>query len=290
MVSASIANFQLQYKGLIAPGLYGIYGPPGSTKSSIACSFPKPLVFYDFDRGLHRARGGKLTVTDQGVAATYFDAPGLITAKYPTIPIRSLTTRYEKLDGWRKAWGELVRGFAEDCENPDIKTVVWDTATFEWKMCTECVLEELQQTKPGRKQLLQMEYGEPNSRQNTMLQAASIYRKNLVLVHHETDEYAPITMGGRAVTDDDGNPKSAPTGKKIPDGFRYTIGKCDWVFYVKVEQRAPINLNGGEPLPKVATPVAVCQKSALGLDLLGIEFEWLTYGSLERALKTLGRV
>jgi len=278
----TLDNFQLQPQNLITPGLYGLYGPPGSTKSSIACTFPKPLVFYDFDRGLHRARGVKLTVTDNGsqpsTVASYFGVSGLVIPKYPDSPVRSMTTRFAKLDGWTKAWSNFVKSFVDDCENSDIKTIVWDTATVEWKLCTDGFLEELQQ-KGERKQLLQIEYGEPNSRQNTMLQAAAIYRKNLVLVHHETDEYAPITMGGRAVTDAEGNPKSAPTGRKLPDGFRYTTGKCDWIIHTVIKQQEGL-----------AVPVSTIEKSALGLDILGTEFNWLTYGSLEQALKLMGRV
>lgn len=282
-VDPRIEHFRMQPQGLIPPGLIGLYGPPGSTKSSIAASFPKPMTYYDFDRGLHRAWGVKMQVTDQGTSVTYNGQPDLITVRYPQVPARSLTTRYVKLDGWRKAWSDFVKQFVEDCENKAIKTIVWDTATVEWSLCTDCYLEELQGTNSTRKQLQQIEYREPNSRQNSMLQAVQSYRKNLILVHHETDEYAPVTMGGRVVVDDDGNPKSAPTGRKVPDGFRYTVGKCDWVFYTKVETR---EVNG----QKQAVATAECQKSALGLDLLGQKLDWFTYASLEQALQVLGRL
>ena len=97
---ARLEHFKLKPQGLIPVGLVGLYGPPGSVKSSIAVTWPKPMVYYDFDRGLHRAWGVKLVVGENGTTATYFGESGLIEVRYPSVPARSLTTRFQKLDGW----------------------------------------------------------------------------------------------------------------------------------------------------------------------------------------------
>jgi hypothetical protein len=275
-----VSHFEAVPQGKITPGLFGFYGAPGTIKSTIAASFPKPMVYYDFERGLHRAWGVRLKVTDNGTAALYNGEPDQISVYYPTVPAKSLTKRWEKLDGWTDAWQAFTTKFTEDFENPDIKTVVWDTATMEWALCCDAFLEEIQQKTPSRKQLQIMEYREPNARQTSLMGAALIYRKNLVLLHHEADEYGHLKIGGQVQLDDDGNPKSVTTGKKIPDGFKYTVGKCDWVFHTR--------LDTGSDGKMVAR--AKCEKSALGLDLIGNDFDWLTYASLEQALGTLGRL
>lgn len=288
-------NFELHPEGLLPTGIFGIYGPPGGTKSSIALSFPKPLVYYDFERGAHRAWGMKpgtqkiaASIAGHPVDATllttemwpYNGVDDLVYVKYPEVPVRSIVQRYEKLDGWVKAWADFTSDFNNACENPEVKTIVWDTGTVEWGLCCDCFLEELQRaSSTGRKQLQQIEYGEPNRRQNGLLTAAAANKKTLVLVHHETDKYGPILMGGKPVLDDNGNPKSAPTGEKIPDGFRYTVGKCDWVLYVTLSRGD----NG-------VTAVTEVQKSALGLSLLDGQHNWFTYAYFERVLKMLGKL
>ena len=289
-VPASVRNFTMQAKGLVAPGVVGLYGESGSTKSSIAATWPKPMVVFDFEHGWHRI-WGLSQVNGQWL---YNGEPGLVDVRFPAVPAKSLTTRYEVLEGWRKAWGEFTSQFVAALEDKSIKTIVWDTATVEWGLCCDCFLEELQhmELKPGsrqRKQLQQIEYGEPNRRQRELLNTAVSYGKWLILTHHETDKYAPV-MGpdGKPVLDEENRPRSAPTGEKVPDGFRYTINACDWLFYTK-KQVVVSSQNGVKA--KTITPVTEIEKSALGIDLVGVSMEWFTYPFFEQnVLPMYGRV
>ena len=97
-----MANFELKPQGLLPPGVFSIYGPPGGTKTSVALTFPKPMVYFDFDKGVHRGWGAKLV----DGKLLYFGDPKAVELHRPTVPARSITTRQVKLEGWRKAWSD----------------------------------------------------------------------------------------------------------------------------------------------------------------------------------------
>ncbi|KKL04864.1 hypothetical protein LCGC14_2611780 [marine sediment metagenome] len=277
------AHFAMKPEGLIPPGVYVFFSEPGTVKSTMALTFPGHLKAYDFDLGMQRAHG----IRWEGEGASQKLVSILrddITIERMLIPQKSLTTRYQKLQGFQEMWTKFTNDFNGDCENPDIKSIAWDTATVEWKLLQDAYLEELQDqnvraNQTVRKQLQQIEFGEPNQRQNMMFAAAKGGDKNLILTHHEADEYVPVLFNGQPVMDDEGRPRSAPSGRKMPDGFRYTLGKADWVFNTVIKQIA------GMP-----APVTTCVKSALGLELVGTTYTWWTYGFFEKCLKTLGKV
>ena len=72
-----------------------------------------------------------------------------------------------------------------------------DSATLLWTLCHTALLEEKQKEKPGRQSLIEIEYAEANGRMQTIISLAREYDKNLVLIHHTTDKYGPITIDGR---------------------------------------------------------------------------------------------
>lgn len=258
--------------GEIDPGVVCIFGEPGTLKTSYALSWPKPLKLYDFDLGAHRGWEIKKMV-----------ANGDVVVERMEMPVKSLTTRHQKLVGFMAAWQEFLVDFTQ-CLESDIKTIVFDTSTMKWSLVRDAYLEELQQkpAKDGsiRRQLLQIEHGPPNSRMRGVLDAAKSAGKWIILVMHETDEYAPLVLNGVPILDNDGNPKSAQTGKKIPDGFKYTRGLSDWVFRTAVDL-----LPDGKP-----RPFAKMEKSAMGIDLVGLDYDWFQFDKLVNQLDTMGRL
>lgn len=243
------------------PSITTIYGEPGTIKSSLAITWPTPIAFYDFESGGHRAWGFEDMV-----------ASGDITVRTFTIPHHSMTTRYEKLSGYLGAWKAITASMEEDLQK--FATVVWDTGTVVWAIDRDAVLEEIQKETPTRKQLLQIEYGEPNRRITELFNLSRAFQTNLVITHHETDEYTQLFDPlGRPILDEQNRPVSVPTNKKIPEGFKHTVGLSDWVLHTTIAE-----VREGSAINPV--PSAVIQKSAYGLFLRRRVIDWPTYDKL----------
>ena len=263
----------------LPPGVVSFFGNPGTLKTSYGYTWPKPVRVYDFDMGAHRGwQYAKLVRSGD-----------LLVVPMP-IPAKSITTRHEKLSGFSAMWQAFTADFSTYCERKDVPTIQIDTSTMLWALVHDAYLEELQtqnirDSKPVRRQLIQIEFREPNSRMKTLLNSARSYGKHILLVHHETDEYAPIMMGGKPLLDENNQPKSAPTGRRVPDGFRYTEGLADWVFRTRVEKRP-------DPETQVVSnvPIVNIAKSALGIDLVGLDVEQFSYSKLVQMLATLERL
>lgn len=259
------------------PTVISIYGPPGSGKTSFALTWPKKIRIFDFDLG-----------ADRGWQFDELIQTGQIIHSYNPLPSRSMTEGFEKLHGFIQAWSEFTKQFTQAVQDNTVKTIILDTGTNLWKLCCDAYLEELQdqssrEGKPLRKQLIQVEYGRPNTRMKLLFDTAKSYQKDLIVVHHETEEYVPVTVGGKPLLDENGQPKSAPTGNKIPDGFKYVTGMAGWS--IKTSQRRS-EING--TLKTVV--VAKIEKSAKGLTLIGEEIIMPTYEKLEALVKILGGV
>lgn len=259
----------------LTPGVVGLYGPPGTLKSTIAAGWIGPVDFKDLEYGSSRIwkRGemlgsGHLRIEEMG------------------FPTRSVTTRHEQLEGYTAAWAEFMLKHRNACADRESRTVVEDTATRVWKLIQDGFLEEKQKeavasNKPSRKSLLQIEFGEPNSRMDSVFNEPGQHHKWLIMVMHDTDEYAPVLVGGRPVMDPDtGRPLSAPTGKKIPDGYRHTRGLCHWIFRTYLDKDRDGAL----------TPMVEIEKSAAGIDLVGKKWPWFSFNMLVERLDLLGRV
>mgnify|MGYP001600808367 CR=1 FL=1 len=247
------------------PSVTTIYGEPGTIKTSLALTWPKPIAFYDLEYGGRRAWMWQ-DMVDKGV----------VVPRSFQVPHHSLISRYEKLSGYIKVWQDFALSMEKDLSL--FPTVVWDTGTVVWALDRDAMLEELQLTSPTRRQLLQIEYGEPNRRMTELFNLAKAMSKNLVITHHETDEYINLMDPlGRAIMDERGNPVSVSTGKKIPEGFRHTVGLSDWVLRTAIT--VPRTGTNGS-----LTPTATVEKSAYGLLLRGQVIDWPTYDKLDALL------
>ncbi len=281
----------------LKPGVVSIWGPRGSMKSSQAASFPGIVKIYDFDLGIQRAWGIEDRIADSSVDI-----------KRMEMPTKSLSERWAKLDGFKQLWLDFIKDYDAACRNPDIKAILFDTNTINWQLIRDGYLEEKQNEQvanwlakgnsPGtyppdlRKQILQIEYGEPNQRMRILFHMASSAGKWLVLVHHETAEYVPLMMAGQPVIDQDTmQPKSVPTGKMVSDGWKYTEAACDWIFHTGLNMQ-PRDGGGMQVIP-----YAEVEKSALGIDLVGFkinldvgEVEHTMFEKLEMYLRSIGRI
>ena len=273
----------------LKPGVVSIWGPRGSMKSSQGSSWPGVVKVFDFDLGIQRAWDIEKRINE-----------GIVDITRMEMPTKDLATRWAKLEGFTELWLEFIKEYSLACKNPDVKTIMFDTNTINWSLIRDGYLEELQnnhiaQGKPSkdqRRQLIQIEYGEPNQRMRTLFHMASSAGKWLVLIHHETDEYVPLMMAGQPVIDPDTmQPKRVSTGKQIADGWKYTEAACDWIF------KTGIDMQDREGGGKMVVPYAEIEKSALGIDVVGVrlnldvgEVKDTMFEKLEQYLKVIGRI
>lgn len=247
------------------PSIWTIFGQKYTAKSSIALTFPKKIAYYDLEMGAIRAWGWKELV-DRGD----------VLPRSGNIPTRSLIRRYEMLHGYQAAWKAFVDQLDEDLQNESVKTVVIDTGSKLRALIRDAFLEYRQGERPGKKTLDQIEYAEPNRRTEDVMEAPRVAGKHLVVVYHETDEYAPVIgPDGQVVRDENNSVKREQTGKKIPNGYTHAEDASDWIFRT--------HLNDDR------MPTANLLKSPYGLDLVDQEFKWLTYEKVVGMLKMRGR-
>lgn len=244
------------------PSITTITGEPGTIKSSLAITWPGPIAFYDLEGGGRRA----CMEIEDGTLKSYTNlvTDGSIIERTFPLPTKSITERWAPLTGYSEVWKSIIRQLEKDFA--EFPTIVLDTGTIMWALDRDAYLQELQVNNSGRKQLLQIEYGEPNRRISGIYNLARGFQKNLVVVHHETDEYMQVMDPMGKPVMNDGTPMSVTTGKKVPDGFKHTINLSDWVLHTELRDN---------------TPWMTVEKSGYGLQMRGKEIEWPTFDKLD---------
>jgi len=176
-----------------------------------------------FDRAIYRYQkdfdDGRIIYEDYPMPMTFgkFDPSKLSITPSPIIV------------GMKELFYKWAAKYIEHLQDPNIATIVIDTATLLHSINADCYLQELQEKqmpllpnglgKDGKKlreQLIQIEYREPNNRMRGILYNAKSSRKHLVLVHHARDEYGLVKQR-------DGGVANGPTGKRERAGFT-TLG------------------------------------------------------------------
>ena len=201
-----------------------LFGPSGSGKSTQACGWPGPVTYFDLEYGLSRVwgikqDGGQWWYGDKEISRFFYE----LTPQF-------ISSKDQKVQGCLETWLQFTQDFDRACKKRQ-GTIIIDTATIIWKMCCDAYLQQLQSIKP-RERLIEIEYGEPNRRMGLIFDTARMYGVNLVLIQHERDEYIPLIEPISGLPQmDNGRPITVTTGKKLPDGYKYTIAKSDWVLY-----------------------------------------------------------
>jgi hypothetical protein len=249
--------------------LLSIEGDEATGKTTLAYSAPLPIVGFAYDMGIERAiKGGKYeelfkdldiaiipyrpeAAKEEGVSTdepawhghdiTIFELPS---------PIQLDSMR---LLGNTKLWLYSINLMAAAFSDPKICTVVVDTMTVARRAKASSHLEVLQNTayladgspapdgKGGfqrpREQLQQIEYGKINDAIRDIyttgagVKQANGKPKNLVAVHHLTDERVPGPL------DERGRETQVLTGKKILEGLAQTHRFVDIAILTTKENR-----------------------------------------------------
>ena len=204
--------------------ILAIWGDNKTGKSTMAMTFPKPLVVFDFDLGSQRA----LPLFHEEFKQ------GLIKINQYPMPLQFNLPRVE---GARELWERFQQDYVDTLKDESIQTVVIDTATQLYAVVRMAYLEKLQDAQiaqDGEKvrlriRLNQYEYAEPYHRLDTTIYAARSFGKHLVLTHYQTSEYEiKFTERGR---------ESVPTGNYKLDGYKHTKGMVDILVEMRRERK-----------------------------------------------------
>lgn len=259
------------------------WGDEKTAKSTFAISAPKPIFHCDFDLGIERAYGIKLVEQNVNGKVIKVDLDMEVESTPYAMPFQL----GGKINGVKELWNTFLADYVKVLENQKLyqdktpfRSIILDTGTQEYEVCRFGYLQEKQEVqlarglRPGedlRESLLSVEYAEPYARLKTLIYGARSYKKNLMITHYSTDEYAQ-RLGK------DGRQEDYKTGKLRLDGFKYTEGLADLVLY---NYRKEVII---DKIP-VTQLWGLITLSGLDIRMEGMTFQNPSYDSIIKALK-----
>lgn len=231
----------------------GIWGEDKTGKSTLALTFPKPMLVLEIDVGGFDRAVNPISVGNKMYHWQDLIKSGDITIKNYAMPFqtdqisnlslgeRTLASPSRKVKGMRELYYRLLQDYMDALDDPNIQTIVVDTGTLLWELTTSAYLQELQEKQfdqkgnllPGEKmrvQLQQIEYKEPNIRMRAFIYQSKVRGKFLIMTHHASDEYGQIMVNGSL--------QKGPTGKRAMHGWNSFGDGADMIvqcFVKKVE-------------------------------------------------------
>jgi len=262
-------------------------------KTTLALSFPKPLVVMEFDiGGFDRAKYRFKDDVNSG------------TIKYEAYPIpvglgafdpSKLELRPSKIIiGMKELFYQWALAYIKHLQDPNLATIVIDTATLLYSIDCDCFLQEKQELQldpkgnvlPGerlRVQLSQVEYKEPNTRMRGIIYNAKKSGKHLVMTHHARDKYGPVLQK-------DGSIAQTSTGKRERAGFSTLGDSADLIVHTYTKPQ-PILIDGKpimDGLKQKTHLVPFCDVELAGvLELVGMTFMEPTYDKIATTIQMI---
>lgn len=179
-----------------------LVGKKKTAKSTVALSAPLPIVYFDFEIGLRR------------VEPRYLPDMSKVTV-HNIEPVNQLKLKADP-DLAIKHWEKILRLYNTALEDPNIKSIVFDTFTAMWEAKRMAHLGAIRKTEPSRSNLNKYEYFVPNTEMKELFVQASLHEKVLITIHHTTAEY----MAGEE------------TGEETADGWKQTGDLVDVEFWM----------------------------------------------------------
>jgi len=264
--------------------ILGIWGDDKTCKTTLALTAPKPLAYMEFDLGgFDRAKHRfKEDVDNNNIMRVYKNE----TAEHPLIyvvpsqvgdvDVKALTVRPSKrIVGIKELWYKFLVHYIMLLNDPQIISIVIDTSTLLWEVCSLGYLQEKQEIqldpqgnlrsgeKKLRESLLPIEYKEPNIRMRGLVYQAKVHSKHLILTHHSRDEYGPMLIKGEVV--------EAKTGKKERSGWSPLGDGADIIVHTSIKDKIPYcNVELAEVL-----------------ELVGMEFKEPSFDKIMEAVKMI---
>jgi len=211
-----------------------VWGPMGTGKSTLIAKWKEGKTFWmDLELGAKRALS-RVPNWESRIQLwhPYDEAEDEDTLK--DLLDRMNAMRGEVLEGRVEYWETILKKFLTKCADFNTDIIAFDTWKEIWSANTQAFLQRVQETTPGakpRQNLIQIEYGTPNSRMNSVLATARKFGKELILTSHER----PVYVYG---IDEDGKSTSYPDpeGSVELDGYKNTKDLVDWEFKSSVQR------------------------------------------------------
>jgi len=259
--------------------IFGLWGEDKTCKTTLALTFPKPLVFMEFDiGGFQRAIYRFQQEFDQGLIKYEAYPMPMTFGKFD--PTKLEVRPSKMIVGMKELFYRWASKYITHLQSPEVVSIVIDTATLHKTITDDAYLQELQERqlpidpntgkgsdgKTLRTQLQQIEYREPNNRTRGILYQAKANNKHLILVHHARDEYKPMPQR-------DGTVANSATGKRERAGFPTLGDSADVIVHTYWDDKL------GKPFCKV--------ELAEVKTLEGMVFEEPTFDKINQAIKMI---
>lgn len=210
--------------------LISLEGEEACGKTTFAYTAPLKVVGFSFDLGAERALFGakaelfngckiKIVPYDKDAQAEHHTG---IWKDYDIVVFelpRPIQLNSVRVRGAQALWDYFLELFVDALQDESVRSAVLDTATLARRVRVDAHLETLQSNtqkgKPMRERLLQIEYGMPNDAIRDLYNFSQGVKKNLIAVHHLTDEYADRI-------NKNGEKEQVITGRRILEGLKGT--------------------------------------------------------------------
>lgn len=218
--------------------IFGLWGEDKSCKTTLALTFPKPLIHMEFDVGGFTRANRNL----DGLPIKDWTDQGLIKNEQYVMPfqvgsidpITNIIRPSKAIVGVKELFYRFAGSFIKHLDEP-IATIVIDTGTLFYEVTCTGYLQEKQEIqldasgniKPNEKlraSLLPIEYREPYIRMRGFIYQAKAHNKHLVLTHHASDEYGMIRLR-------DGTMGEGKTGKRLLHGWTQLGDSADVIVH-----------------------------------------------------------
>lgn len=225
--------------------LVSVSGLPKSGKNHFSYSFPDPIKVYCFNGG---AEYVKSAFPKKQIDVHSF-----------SLPIVDST----QMEWALPVWTGFYQEYKLDVEEGRYQTYILDTGTEVENMCQQAVLEDLQQEKPTKEKLATTEFLKRNLQMKALFDLPRNSGVNLVVLNYLKERWVNVP----------GEKTARNTGELVLDGW------------LKTETQADINLELKTQMKEVKgkksqVTIATIKSLRFGRDLVGTEYEDLTYGEL----------
>ena len=264
-----------------------VRGAMGTGKSTLAAHWKEGNTFWlDLELGAKRALS-RIKDWDKHTTLWHpYDEEDVDTLADMLNRMNSM--RGEKLVGRVEYWETIIKKYLMMCADKDTDTLIYDTWKEVWSSNTQAFLQKVQENTTGkvRQNLLQIEYGTPNTRMNSVIFASRQHSKDLLLLSHER----PIYLYGL-----DADQKQIsypdPSGASELDGYKNTLDLVDWGFRSTVLRDCPkqgTTVAGIEHKCSGLHFVYTIEKSPVDAGHVGTELIDLTYTKLKSFVEAQG--
>jgi hypothetical protein len=157
-----------------------VEGHEKTGKTHFALTAPGPIAYFGLDLG------------DEGVIEKFLAQGKEIITPDDSIRVPNVIEMHPdgpKMDAVN-AWEQMKRAFIASCRSPQVRTVVFDTATEAWELIRLARFGKLAQVLP-------VQYGPVNAEMRGLIRTAYDSTKSLILLHKMKPEYVNDRRTGK---------------------------------------------------------------------------------------------